>query len=682
MLCKFHFIPIIISTMSKYGHIFLLLVFCAGPVVSVVSETVQVACFEKDRLVIFEQEHVKGFAVDLLDYIAEQEGWELEYLPGTFPESIHTLQNRKADLILTLAYTEERDRLFDYSSEVLLTTWGRVFTRKNSEIVSLLDLDGKKVGYVTDSFFYPIMSGLLRQFELECNFIEFTSYDSLFRTISEGRIDAGLSDRLKAFTIPKNLEISEDPIVFHPYGLHVAGAEGDPRGYLSTIDRYLIDLKGKQDSIYYTRRKKWLSEASKGGMPQWLQWLFVGVTIVAAFIVVWSLSLRRQVRVRTDEINHLRTLLSNIINSMPSVLITVDQKGCILQWNREAEKRIGSSSKKTEGKELSSVLPGFSDYRQFLQQAIDEGSPVFKLRQPHIVNGEKRYEDLTIYPLIDNGVKGAVIRLDDVSEKVHLEETMIQSEKMVSVGGLAAGMAHEINNPLAGIIQNTSVVLQRLDGELPVNQRVAEDVGLELDLMHTYLEKREVLDMLRNVIGSGRRASKIVKDMLTFSRKGNLQADVTSIPELLDTTIALAQSDYQLKKEFNFSKIEIHREYQPYLPEIRCEVPKIQQVIFNILRNGAEALYGRGAPRFTLRALSTSDDKVQIEIEDNGPGIPKEVRSHLFEPFYTTKDIGKGTGLGLSVSYFIITEGHGGELMVESEPGHGARFIIRLPVQN
>ncbi len=669
--------------MSKYLNLvvcIILLLIAAHPVYSQrQSQTIKVACFEKDRMVEFENGNVQGFAVDIVTYIAKREGWRIEFLPGSLPESIARLASGEADLILSLGFTEERDEQFDFSSEVLLTTWGRVFTHRESEVVSILDLDGKRVGYVDDSFFYPIMQRLTRQFEIDCKFREYGSFDSLFRSISQRRIDAGLADRLKAYSLPDWFEISEDPIVFHPYGLHLVATEGDPEGYLAVIDRNLRLLKGDKDSFYYTSQQKWLSESGSKGIPLWIRWIMGLVSAAAVLFILWSFSLQRQVRLRTFEIEDLRNLLSNIINSMPSILITVDQNGCILQWNRQAEILTKLPAEEAEGKELSSVLPAFKEYGPCLMEAISSRKPVSRLRQPHQAEGGiTRYEDLIIFPLVDNGVKGAVIRIDDVSEKVHLEETMIQSEKMVSVGELAAGMAHEINNPLAGIIQNASVVLQRLDGTLPVNHRVAREAGIEFEALQEYLEKRDVLEMLHNVIGSGKRASKIVRDMLSFARKGNFQLTRTSIPELLDTTLQLAANDYQLKREHNFKNIEIRREYAPDIPEVMCEAPKIQQVIFNVLRNGAEAMRNQPAPCFTIRARH-SDGFVRIEIEDNGHGISAETKQHLFEPFYTTKEIGKGTGLGLSVSYFIITEGHGGEMKVVSEPGKGACFIIRLP---
>jgi len=644
-------------------------------------ETLRIACFEKDRLVEFENGQVKGFAVDVFNHIAEQEGWSVEYLPGTLPESITRLSAGEADLILTLGYTEERSRRFAYSSEVLLTTWGRVFTSKGSEVQSLIDLEGKRVGYVDDSFFYPIMRDLLQQFELECTFVKAKSYDSMFQQISVDRLDAGLADRLKAYTLSSSLEISENPIVFHPFGLHIVGAGGDPQDYLVKIDSRLRELKQNKGSVYYSFLRKWLSESGTEGIPYWFVWLLAGVAAIIILISLWSISLRQQVKSRTAEIEHLQSFLANIIDSMPSIIITVDKASRILQWNRQAELQIGLAASKAEGKILISVYPKFTEYFNCLQQAIQTRQPVSKLRQPHVKEGVTYYEDFSIYPLVENGVQGAVIRIDDVSEKVHLEETMVQSEKMVSVGGLAAGMAHEINNPLAGIIQNASVVMQRLDPALPVNQRVAAESGIEFAALQRYLEQREVLALQRNVVESGKSASRIVKDMLTFARKGNLQPSCASITKILDTTVELAQSDYRLKKNFSFDKIEIRREYQEDLPDIECEIPKIQQVILNILRNGAEAMYGQPQPRFILRA-SKGSDYVQIEIDDNGPGLSQEVKSHLFEPFYTTKEIGRGTGLGLSVSYFIITEGHGGEMMAESEPGHGACFIIRLPVKS
>lgn len=259
---------------------------------------------------------------------------------------------------------------------------------------------------------------------------------------------------------------------------------------------------------------------------------------------------------------------------------------------------------------------------------------------------------------------------------------MIQSEKMLSVGGLAAGMAHEINNPLGVILQASQNVLRRVSPDLPANARIAEACGTTLGAVRNYLEQREISLFLEDIRNSGFRAAQIVENMLDFSRMSDTKGSPTDMVSLLDRAVDLAASDFDLKKGFDFREIEILREVHPDVPLVICQPSKIQQVFLNILRNGAEAMMEARAsgrtPRFVLRVLR-DESMVRIEIEDNGPGMDEGMRRRIFEPFFTTKDPGKGIGLGLSVSYFIITEEHGGTLEVESHLETGSRFIIRLP---
>jgi len=383
-----------------------------------------------------------------------------------------------------------------------------------------------------------------------------------------------------------------------------------------------------------------------------------------------------------EETRRLRNYLSNIINSMPSVLVGVDVNGCVTQWNSAAEKTTGIEMAQARGQPLDRVLPMMHRQLDQLQQATRTRTVLTWAKVPRIVDGELRYEDVTVYPLISNDLEGAVIRVDDVTERVRIEEMMVQSEKMLSVGGLAAGMAHEINNPLGVILQACQNILRRCSPDLPANKRVAEECGANLSVLWQYLQRREILTFLEDVRQSGQRAAEIVANMLSFSRKAEGTGTAVDLGDLLERTVALAASDYDLKKHYDFRQIEIVREYQPGTPPIICQAGKIQQVFLNILRNGAQAMRtGEGtgrAPRFMLR-VRPDDAMVRVEIEDNGPGMDEATRKRVFEPFFTTKPPGSGTGLGLSVSYFIITEDHGGMMTVESSPGVGTRFIIRLP---
>lgn len=385
-----------------------------------------------------------------------------------------------------------------------------------------------------------------------------------------------------------------------------------------------------------------------------------------------------------EALRDLRNVLSNIINSMPSVLIGVDREGTVTQWNTEAEKSTGIPDSQAIGHPLTDALPHMEPELLKVKQAISTRVPQVEEKIVSEKDGKKTYSNITVYPLITNGVDGAVIRIDDITERVRIEEMMIQNEKMMSVGGLAAGMAHEINNPLAGILQNMQVIVNRMSEDLNKNKDVAKECGITMEALRSYMDKRSIFSMIEAVLNSGKRAAQIVDNMLSFSRKSDSQFIKHDLGELLDRTIELAENEYNLKKKYDFRKIEIIREYDKSRPTVPCDANKIQQVFLNILKNGAQEMATNRerdkTPRFILR-VKPDRDTARVEIEDNGSGMDKDTGKRVFEPFFTTKSPGAGTGLGLSVSYFIITENHKGTMAVESKSGKGSKFIIRLPLE-
>ncbi len=271
----------------------------------------------------------------------------------------------------------------------------------------------------------------------------------------------------------------------------------------------------------------------------------------------------------------------------------------------------------------------------------------------------------------------------DITESRKMENMMVQTEKMMSVGGLAAGMAHEINNPLGGMLQSLQNVIRRMSPGLSANEAEAKACGTRLETIRCYMEKREIFRFLDNIRVAGERASRIVENMLSFSRRSESQKAPVVLAELLDQAVELAAHDYDLKKKFDFRHIRIIRRYEPTLAPVSCAATEIEQVILNLLRNAAQAMgedkQRTDPPCITLH-LRRENELAVIEIADNGPGMDEQRRKRIFEPFFTTKEVGVGTGLGLSVSYFIITNNHNGSISSESTPGKGSRFIIRLPM--
>jgi PAS domain S-box-containing protein len=388
-----------------------------------------------------------------------------------------------------------------------------------------------------------------------------------------------------------------------------------------------------------------------------------------------------------EELKRARNYISNIIDSMPSVLIGVDRDGKVTQWNMAAKTITGIEATDARGKSLPDVFPRMAQKMKKIEESIRTGEIKKDKKKSRPSEQGISYDHVTIYPLIANGVEGAVIRIDDITDQVRLEEMMIQSEKMLSVGGLAAGMAHEINNPLAGMIQTASVMANRLTQDtMPANLAAAAKAGTTMEAICAFMEARKIPRMITAIKESGSRVAEIVSNMLSFARKGDTHRSPEDMAELLDKTLELASTDYDLKKKYDFRQIDIVKEYQEDLPTIVCEGSKIQQVLLNILTNGAQAMQEERKRkngerhRFVLRlSLEKKKNMMRIEIEDNGPGMVEAIRKRVFEPFFTTKPKGEGTGLGLSVSYFIITENHGGTMTVESEPGKGTNFIIHLP---
>lgn len=385
------------------------------------------------------------------------------------------------------------------------------------------------------------------------------------------------------------------------------------------------------------------------------------------------------------ELRRLRNLLSNTFNSMPSILIGVDSDLMVTQWNLEAVKATGISEESARGQNLDRVFPRLGNQLEKIRKALSLRQVQQLRKTPFHIKNETRFEDMTVYPLIANGIEGAVVRLDDVTSRVQVEEMLIQSEKMVSVGGLAAGMAHEINNPLGVIMQSAQSAERRFSTDLEKNLATANDLGLDLNKVHEYMKRRGIISYLEGIREAGQRAARIVASMLDFTRKSESMMAPCCINEILDTSIDLAANDYDLKTDYGFGQVSIVRDYDINLPDFSMTETEIQQVILTLIKNSVQAMsekkFTGDKPSLTMRTSREGDIAV-VEVEDNGPGMDQQTIKRVFEPFFTTKQVGKGTGLGLSVSYFIITTRHDGEFEVESTVGQGTKFTIRLPMKD
>lgn len=380
------------------------------------------------------------------------------------------------------------------------------------------------------------------------------------------------------------------------------------------------------------------------------------------------------------QLRETKLYLQSMINSMPSIIIGVTAAGTVTHWNATAENTFEIFSNEALDQKIMDLLPLFPVTLDAIKNSIRSGEPRSIQHTQNDEDEKKRYFEITIYPLISSTQQGAVIRVDDVTLKVTIENLMIQNEKMYSLGEVAAGIAHEINNPLSVILQNVQNIARRTDANFAINQTRAAELGIDFPQVNTYLQAREIPQMLDSIREAGERSATIVRNMLEFSHNSQRKTSLVDIKHLIEQTIALNRSSYP--KPQTDQALQIITEFADPLPPLHASAPELQQVLLNLLRNAKQALNNAAIeqPRIWIRAY-TQNRHLVIEVQDNGPGMTDTIRQHIFEPFFTTKELGSGTGLGLSVSYFIITERHQGTIAVKTAPGKGSNFIIQLPLQ-
>ena len=293
---------------------------------------------------------------------------------------------------------------------------------------------------------------------------------------------------------------------------------------------------------------------------------------------------------------------------------------------------------------------------------------------------ETFWADKTIRKVTIQGQERIMTFTQNITEKKRMQDLIVQTEKVISLGVLAAGMAHEINNPLGVISQGVQNILRRTREPLPANLQAAEKYGLSLAKIGGYLEERNVFRSLAAIQDAVRRSAAIVGTLFEFSEKNESPHSLCDVNRVMEKSVLLAETDFDLKKKYDFRHIRIDFDLSLQCP-IPCVASELEQVFLNLLRNSAQSLneMHRQNPTISLRSRQEGEWAV-IEVEDNGSGITPELKHKIFTPFFTTKKAGEGTGLGLSICYHIIVQRHGGEMAVESEPGSWTRFVLRLPL--
>jgi len=362
-----------------------------------------------------------------------------------------------------------------------------------------------------------------------------------------------------------------------------------------------------------------------------------------------------------EKLQRSNAFLRNLIFSAVDGVIASDMRGNILIFNDAAVKVFGYSvDEALHHLNVRNIYPGNNVYEVMRNLRSDEYGGKGKLQsyQVNVISKDGQIIPIHLNASIvyENGREIATIGFfhdlrEELKIKEELEKTqlqLLQAEKMSSLGKLAAGVAHQLNNPLGGITLFAKLLLEEYDLE----EGAKED--------------------LHRILRDAKRCRDTVKELLEFTRQ------TRHLMRPHDINKALTRTLFLLESQTLFHNIDIEKDLNASLPLVLVDIQQLYHLFMNIILNAAQAMEGRGT--LTVKSfLAENEERVGVEISDTGPGISEENLPHIFEPFFTTKEEGKGTGLGLSLAYRIV-ENHGGRIRAESSPGKGTTFTIELPI--
>ncbi|MGD9302276.1 MAG: ATP-binding protein [Desulfobacterales bacterium] len=390
----------------------------------------------------------------------------------------------------------------------------------------------------------------------------------------------------------------------------------------------------------------------------------------------------RKLRERTEE-------METILNGIQDFILVITPEMEIIESNESFLTKMRYSREDVIGKKCYEVYhkidhpcnSGLTDCP--LKEVVRNKRQIRKIQTRLMPDGEKRYYEVNIYPIWEKD--GKIQKFIHISRDItqhkkeeaeithrleqmvedrtrqvkETHEKLLHQDKMSSLGKLSASVVHEINNPIAGIL-NLILLMQRIAEEETIGQSQIDQFKQYLRLMET----------------ETRRTSRIVSNLLAFARQSKMEPKRVSLNRLIEQTLFLNSNLLKI------DGVKVENKLDPDIPDLLGSEDQLQQVFMNLVSNATEAMETTGGGVLSIEASHVlSEDSLQINLKDTGPGIPQENIPKLFEPFFTTKKKGKGVGLGLSVAYGIIQE-HGGSIYVKSELGEGTTFQVTLPLRS
>lgn len=364
-----------------------------------------------------------------------------------------------------------------------------------------------------------------------------------------------------------------------------------------------------------------------------------------------------------DNLQRISNFYNNVLESTPVSVIVLDINFNVVMFNKYAEKMFRMKKNQVNGRNFFDIRPEFGKYKESLLNVVVSKEIISREKTIYKVNDKNFFFNVIIYPIVDKEITTAIVlNIQDVTENVILEENLIQSEKLKSLGELSAGMAHEINQPLTGIIMSSDNIMDY----------ISED---EIDKV--YIENKLV-----NIVSYADRIKKIIEHVRAFSRE---QSDTLSMA--ININDAIENSLSLITMQYKNRDIDLKTTLIDNPPKIKGNIYKIEQVILALLSNSKDAILEKSKNKSykdnetkTIEIKTyLADNLLYLEVFDNGIGIDEENQKKIFIPFFTTKEVNKGTGLGLSIVYGIVKE-MGGNINIISAINEFTKITVSFKI--
>lgn len=621
---------------------------------------------------------ISGFFPDILESIARKENWNLEYIPGSWNQGLERLQNGEIDVMPDVGYSLERDQLYEFNNESLLSSWAMLWVHDNSQIESIDDLQSKKIAVMKNDIDYIGPQGikvLSQTFKINCQFIEYNSLEEVFQSIDNKSADAGVVNNLYGNEQMENFDIKKTTIFFNPINFFFAFPDNGPLNaiLIERIDYWIGEWKQDYSSEYYEVHDYYFGLEAKPESRIWIIILTLSLIGMTIFTIGAIRLFRNRVRRKSMELNESSLRFQLLFNQYPRPLLQLSPSLEIETWNNFASKFFAPIHPLHPNMSIEEIfLPIFlhdKDQNEFLEILRSQlhTPKIQTLHRIEVKIGDSRRTiEMLIVPIqpISDKLNSLLLILQDITLRLHREETIMQQEKLESLSFLAGGIAHDFNNMLMALLGNINL--------MKINEA-------------TPLDFRNYLTSMEKIVNT---AKGVTGQFLTFSKKEIPIRESQNIIQILNDTLNFSLHGSNCK--FHFS---------PPLKEILCEIDKnqITQVINNILVNSQQAMPNGGNINISVKILYFAPENgqiyqnitsqnpnignysyyIQMQFTDDGPGIPNKFKSKIFQPYFTTKP--SGSGLGLAISSSIIKK-HKGWMELEEIPDKSTAINIFLPL--